>query len=91
MREVVHHIEARDVMVFQQLGRVTLLLAEDVDQYVGDPDFRLVARPAFYDCSRPKWLKPSRGLPKGRHEERLGQGSSDVCPRAHGLGLLFLV
>ena len=31
-------------MAVQQIGRVTLLLAEDRDQNVGDPHFLLVAR-----------------------------------------------
>jgi hypothetical protein len=42
--DVVDDVEARDVLLVEQVHRMALLLAEDRDQHVGDADFLLAAR-----------------------------------------------
>ncbi len=44
VRDEVHDVEARDFLQAEQVRRVTVLLAEDRDQHVGDRHFLLAAR-----------------------------------------------
>src|SRR6185436_17568948 len=41
VRDVVHHVEARDALLLQEVHRVRILLAEDRHQHVGAGDFFL--------------------------------------------------
>ena len=62
VRDVVHHVEARDALLVEEVDRVRILLAVDGDQHVGAGDFLLAGRLHVQDGALDDALESERGL-----------------------------
>jgi hypothetical protein len=62
VRDVVHHVEARDALLVQEVNGVRILLAEDCHQHVGARHFLLAGRLHVQDRALDHPLKAQCGL-----------------------------